>query len=418
MRAQSTSVRNASQPKYAWVVMPHLWAMDQVNNLVFFSLGVLVPIWRSELSLTPTQTGLLGTVGFMGFGLMALPASIWLTRYSPKLITLLCCLGMVGFTLLQAASPGAVVLMFGRLGFVMMAAARIQMQVMFIQQWFRPRMYATINSLDFGNRSIGQMLSLAATPALIILVGGWRHYYVLAAALLLLISLSWVIMGRERDAGAERGGPPPQVGNPAGVLRRHKVLWVVASAQVGVAISFGAFLTFYPTYSIDRLGISLETAGLLMSAFPMGGICGTLASGPLSQWAGRRKPFIWVPGIVLPISYILLLQATSVPLAALFLFSAGVAAMAVPPVLFTIPMDMRLPHREVAVAQGLMRTLFPFSAMWGPLFVGLMEESTGSLFIGLMIVAPLNVTLLVNGLLMPETGIRGRLDRIRAARSI
>ena len=49
--------------------------------------------------------------------------------------------------------------------------------------------------------------------------------------------------------------------------------------------------------------------------------------------------------------------------------------MAVPPVLFTIPMDMRLAHREVAVAQGLMRTLFPLSAMWGPLFVGIMEEA-------------------------------------------
>ena len=80
-------------------------------------------------------------------------------------------------------------------------------------------------------------------------------------------------------------------------------------------------------------------------------------------------------------------------------------------------MDLRLPHREVAVAQGLMRTLFPFSAMWGPLFVGLMQEGTGSLFIGLAIVAPLNITLFINGMLMPETGIRGRLDRIRASRA-
>ena len=39
MSAQSNIGRNASQPRYAWVVMPHLWAMDQVNNLIFFSLG-------------------------------------------------------------------------------------------------------------------------------------------------------------------------------------------------------------------------------------------------------------------------------------------------------------------------------------------------------------------------------------------
>ena len=397
--------------------MGHLWGMDFVNNMVFFSLGVLVPIWREDLGLTPTQAGLLGTVGFMGFGLMALPASIWLTRYSPKLVTLAASLGMAGFTMLQAASPAAVVLMLARLGFVICSAVRIQLQVMLIQQWFRPRLFATVNSLDYGTRSTGQVIALAATPGLVMLLGSWRSHYFFVGVLLLLITLSWVFLGRERRTrpevdGAMRDGP-----NPAGVLRRNKTLWMVATAQLGVAVCFGSFLTFYPSYAIEKLDVSLETAGLLMSAFPVGGVCGTLASGPLSQWVGRRKPFVFIPGFLLPIAYSLLLQAPSVPAAALALFVIGVCAMSTAPILFTIPMDLRLPHREVAVAQGLMRTLFPFSAMWGPLFVGVLQESTGSLFLGLMIVAPLNITLFVNGLLMPETGIRGRLDRMRAARS-
>ena len=402
---------------YAWVVMAHLWGMDFVNNMVFFSLGVLVPIWREDLGLTPTQAGLLGTAGFMGFGLMALPASIWLTRYSPKLVTLAASLGMAGFTMLQAASPVAVLLMLSRLGFVICSAVRIQLQVMLIQQWFRPRLFATVNSLDYGTRSTGQVIALAATPGLVMLLGSWRSHYFFVGVLLLLITLSWVFLGRERRARPEGEVATRHEPNPAGVLRRNKTLWMVATAQLGVAVCFGSFLTFYPSYAIDKLDISLETAGLLMSAFPVGGVCGTLASGPLSQWVGRRKPFVFIPGFLLPIAYSLLLQAPSVPVAALVLFVVGVSAMSTAPILFTIPMDLRLPHREVAVAQGLMRTLFPFSAMWGPLFVGLMQESTGSLFVGLMIVAPLNITLFINGVLMPETGIRGRLDRMRATRT-
>lgn len=396
--------------------MGHLWGMDFVNNMVFFSLGVLVPIWREDLGLTPTQAGLLGTVGFMGFGLMALPASIWLTRYSPKLVTLAASLGMAGFTMLQAASPAAAVLMLARLGFVICSAVRIQLQVMLIQQWFRPRLYAAVNSLDYGTRSTGQVIALAATPGLVMLLGSWRSHYFLVGALLLLITLSWVFLGRERRTRPEGDGAARHGPNPAGVLRRNKTLWMVATAQLGVAVCFGSFLTFYPSYAIEKLDVSLETAGLLMSAFPVGGVCGTLASGPLSQWVGRRKPFVFIPGFLLPIAYSLLLQAPSVPAAALALFVIGVCAMSTAPILFTIPMDLRLPHREVAVAQGLMRTLFPFSAMWGPLFVGVLQESTGSLFLGLMIVAPLNITLFINGVLMPETGIRGRLDRMRAAR--
>ena len=177
---------------------------------------------------------------------------------------------------------------------------------------------------------------------------------------------------------------------------------------MGAAVAFCSFMTFYPTYAIDRLDISLETAGLLMGVFPVGATLGTLVAGPLSQMVGRRKPFIWIPGLLLPTSYILLLQMNSLPLSMLFLFTAGFGAMTVPPILATIPMDMRLPHREVAVAQGLIRTLFPFSAMWGPLFVGLMEERTGSLYLGLMIVAPLAITLFIAGILLPETGAKGR----------
>lgn len=399
---------NQRQPLYAWIVMPHLWAMDLVNNMIFFSIGVLIPIWKDDLGISSTQAGLLGSAGFLGFGLAALPASIWLTRFSPKKITLLCAAGMGALAIGQSVATATLVLMVTRLLFVMLAAARIQIQVIFIQQWFQPRFYAPINSLDFGSRAFGQMVAIAATPALILLLNGWRNYYLILGAGMLAITVSWVFLGKDRNRSQQEGGSSPQIGSPAGVLRRHKVLWLVAGAQMGAAVAFGSFMTFYPTYAIDRLDISLETAGLLMGVFPVGATLGTLVAGPLSQMVGRRKPFIWVPGLLLPTSYILLLQMNSLPLSMLFLFTAGFGAMTVPPILATIPMDMRLPHREVAVAQGLIRTLFPFSAMWGPLFVGLMEERTGSLYLGLMIVAPLAITLFIAGILLPETGAKGR----------
>ena len=388
--------------------MPHLWAMDLVNNMIFFSIGVLIPVWKEDLGISPTQAGLLGSAGFLGFGLMALPASIWLTRYSPKRITLLCAAGMAALAIGQSMATATLVLMVTRLLFVMLAAARIQIQVIFIQQWFNPRYYAPINSLDFGSRAFGQMVAIAATPALLMLLSGWRNYYLILGIGMIVFTISWMFLGKDRVKTQQEGGSSPQIGSPARVLIRHKVLWLIAGAQMGAAVAFGSFMTFYPTYAIDRLDISLETAGLLMGVFPVGATLGTLMAGPLSQMVGRRKPFIWVPGILLPTSYILLLQMNNIPLSMLFLFTAGFGAMTVPPILATIPMDMRLPHREVAVAQGLIRTLFPFSAMWGPLFVGLMEERTGSLYMGLMIVAPLAVTLFLAGVLLPETGAKGR----------
>ena len=390
------------------MVMGNLWGMDLANVFVFMSIGVLIPIWKDDLGMTSLQAGLMGSAGFFGFGVMALPASIWLTKYNPKLVTIVSALAMAGAALLHAIAPNVTVLIVARLSFVLLAVSRIQIQIIFIQQWFQPRLYAIINSLDFSNRSLGQMVGIAVTPSLVVLLGGWREVYVGIAIALVLLSVLWLFLGRERRRTESEGDPTPQVGSPARVLRRRKILWVVAGCQMGAAVTFASFMTFYPTYAIEYMDVSLTTVGLLMAAFPVGGILGSLSAGVLSQLIGQRKPFIWAPGLFLPATYLALLQVNSVPLAMFLLFGAGIFAMAVPPILSTIPLDMRLPPREVAVALGLIRTLFPMGATLGPLLVGAIQESTDSLFLGLAIVSPMAFTLFLGGKFLPETGTRNR----------
>ncbi|MBI2856260.1 MAG: MFS transporter [Chloroflexi bacterium] len=399
------------QPGYAWVVMAMLWGMDLANVMIFASVGVLLPVWEEDLGVTPLQAGLLGAAGFMGFGLMALPASIWLTMYNPRLVTLVCALAMAGVGVAQAVAPNVHLLIAFRFTFVLLAVSRIQMQVIFIQQWFQPRLYATVNSLDFSNRSIGQTIGIAAIPALAVLLGSWRIVYASIALALLFVAVLWAFLGRERRRSYGEWGPPTQVGNPAGVLRRHKVLWVLAGCQIGAAMAFGSMLTFFPTYAIEHLDISITSAGFLMGVFSVGAILGSLSSGPISQAIGRRKPFIWIPGLLLPLAYFAVLRVDVMPLVVLLLLLAGACAMAVPPMLTTIPLDMGLAPREVAVAVGLTRTFFPLSAALGPLLVGLLQESTGSLLLGLSIVAPLPITLFIGGYILPETGPAGNTRR-------
>lgn len=401
-------VESRSQPRYAWPVMGQLWGMDLLGTMIFFSIGVLLPVWREDLGVTPFQAGLLGSAGFLGFGTMALPASIWLTRYNPRLVTLAAALGMAAAAVAQAAAPTTLVLLVTRFAFVLLAVSRIQMQVIFIQQWFQQRLYAVVNSMDFANRSLAQTLAVAVTPVLVALLGSWRSFYVAVAVALAAVGVLWAFFGRERETSRDGAGPRARGGNPIGVLRRHRSLWVLASAQIGGAMAFASFITFYPTYAIDRLGLSLTGAGLVMSAFPIGAMVGSISSGPLSQLLGRRKPFIWAPGLLLPILYLTVLRVDSVPLAMLLLFLAGSSAMVVPPILATVPLDMRLAPREVAVALGLVRTLFPIGATLGPLLVGVLQERTGSLLLGLSIVSPMAVTLLIGGALLPETGPRAR----------
>jgi MFS family permease len=393
--------------------MSLLWSMDVIQTLAFFSIGVLMPVWKEEFGLTPTEAGLLGAIGFLGFGLMALPSSIWLTKYNPRLITSVCALLMGVAIAAHALAPNTGMFMLIRFAFVVFAVCRIQMQVIFIQQWFVPRLYATANSLDFGARAIGQVIATALVPVAAIAMNGWGNVYILLGIILTGITVAWGVVGKI--------GPFQQSGisiasdyNPALILKSNRTVWLIAGSQIGAAMAFGSFMIFYPSYAMINLGISLERTGFLMAAFPLGNIVGSLSAAPISEVLGRRKPIIWVSGIALPLLYTGLMQVDSVTIVLVFLFFAGVCAMAVPPILATIAMDLGLRPREVAVTLGLMRTLFPLGAVFGPIVCGVIEDATGSLAWGLSICAPMAVSLFVIGVLLPETF---RADRDTIARA-
>lgn len=399
---------NDPQDSYGWVVMANLWAIDIGNVFVFMSIGILIPIWRDDIGLTPIQAGLMGSAGFLGFGLMSLPSSIWLTKYNPKFVTACATIGMALTALMHSISVNVEMLIISRFTFVALASSRLTIQIIFIQQWFQPRFYSIINGLDFSIRSIGQTLALVMIPSMILILGNWRNIYVAIALYMGILSILWVIFGKQNYSTSTNALPANQEGNPAGILIKKKILWVIASTQIGAACTFGSFMTFYPSYSMEHLNISVGTAGFLMSAFPIGGIIGSVSGGALSQKIGKRKPIIWVSGILLPIMYFILLNVDTIPLSMIILLMIGSLAMAFPPILFTIPLDMRLSAREVAVAGGLIRTLFPVGATMGPLIVGAIQESSGSLFLGLSVVAPLPITVAIASIFIPETGPRNK----------
>ena len=123
----------------------------------------------------------------------------------------------------------------------------------------------------------------------------------------------------------------------------------------------------------------------------------------MSEKVGQRKIFIWLPGLLLPIIYIVLFTTTSPILTAILLLFAGWNAMIWVPVLRTIQFDLGFAPRETAVVVGLSMTIIPIGGAIGPPMVGLIQEISGSLQYGLLGIALFPITLVVGGLLIPET---------------
>ena len=424
----AATLSQAPAGRTGWVVMSALWAVDGTSTVMIFLIGLTLPEIRNEFNISPVQEGYLGSAFFVALTTLSLPSAIWMSRFSPRLVTLLALIGMTITAVLQGIAPNYWILLAARLMFMYALVSRTQAEVMLIQQWFSGPRIATLNSITVASFGIGQLAAIGLVPILMPHVGGWRGIHLLLAVVYAAVAVAWFIVGRERPYQTSSAEAAPTAlradgtpGGPAGVLKRHPILFVIASTQFGGAMAWATFVTFFPTFAQDEHGLSLITVGLLFSAFPIGGTIGSLSVGPLSNWIRRRKPFIFTQGFIMPVLYLTILSmgpdnpliswlpgdflaSDSWTLALLpFLVMQGIMTSSVVPMIMTVPFDMQFRPREVAVAVGLIRTITPLGSTIGPVLAGALQEGTGSLETALFIVLPVSVTVGLIGILLPES---------------
>ncbi|PZC49775.1 MAG: putative arabinose efflux permease, MFS family [Chloroflexi bacterium] len=404
--SEETLQAKACSNNYGWVVMALLWGLNLVIPIASISIGVMLPTMTEDLDISPVQAGMLGGAQFLGSALVALPASIWLSRFNPKMV-IFAATFLSSFALfLQGWASTFTILLAARLLFIIIATSRMQAEVLLIHQWFTPRQIAVVISISVGVMVSGQMMAVGLTPHLMNLLSGWRNVYFTLGVLMLVGSFLWVVVGRVRVQVVQspsRESDLSDARSPISVLRRYKFLWVLAVAPSGAALAFSSVMTFWPTHAMETLHLSLTEVGALMILFPLGGIAAAFLAGPLSNLLRRRKPFLWLAGILLPPIYVALFTTHLPALAGILLLVAGWNAQVWVPIIRTIPFDLRLAPRETAVATGLSMTILPIVGAMGAPLVGAIQQLSGSLQIGLLSIVAFPLTLLIGGLLIPET---------------
>ena len=401
---KSSRFQSVLSHNYGWMVMSGFWMSSLVIPMVAVSLGIMLPDMTVELSITPIQAGLLGSAFFIGTATASLPASIYLSRYSPKKVVALALLMAALLAFVQGNAANFYILMLARLLFTLTMVSRAQAEIILIKQWFGLRQFAFVVSLAVGILSTGNLLGVGITAWLMDIFSGWRNVYYFLGIVLLIEMFIWIAVGKDKpDIDISIEPDANEDNSPSRVLFGNKTVWILAICPTGAALAFGSVMTFWPTYALETLNLDLKTVGLLMTLFPVGGTVASFLGGPLSEKAGQRKIFIWLPGLLLPIIYIFLFTTTSTTVTATLLLLAGWNAMIWVPVLRTIQFDLGFAPRETAVVVGLSMTIIPVGGAIGPPMVGLIQEISGSLQYGLLGIALFPITLVVGGLLIPET---------------
>ena len=395
-----------------------LWMVSGVSGfMVLSTLGILLPAISADLHISPLQQGLLGSLAFWGNIALAIPLSWWTSRYGPKALTSVTLVLGTAALFLQGWAPGFGVLMAGRLAFGITVMARQPARVSLTQQWFAPREVVFVNSVS--NLLFGLVVGggLAASPFMLAAFGDdWRATLNVFAWLFVVLSVSWMILGRERRTAENtrrqaRRQQPPQI-RETGVVRGalgYRDLWVQGFGFVGATLCWSAFLAFYPTLMLNTYQLSLQWSGAILALGVFVGGAAGLGLGYVVMNKGHGKLILQVLGILIPVTYLGMIITGSIPILIGLTLLNGVA-WGFWPILFTVPFHLPgIRSRQVAVAVAFTMMMSSIGTALGPMTAGLLQQVLGDLQQTLFIINFTGLSLTAAGIFL-RTGTHANLE--------
>ena len=159
-----------------------------------------------------------------------------------------------------------------------------------LAHWIHPRELATTMSVWNASHSVGAVLALGLCSALFALGFGWRWCFWVPAALAVAAAVFTFLCVKETPV--EAGLPPLELesavqgksGTLSAAERRrlvfgNRVIWLVALANFFVYVVRFGFLDWGPTFLKQMKGIPVAKGGLMIIAFELAAVVGTVCAG-------------------------------------------------------------------------------------------------------------------------------------------
>ena len=167
---------------------------------------------------------------------------------------------------------------------------------------------------------------------------------------------------------------------------------------LGANLASASFLAFYPTYMLDRYHVSLTVSGTILAlTFLLAGIISFGIHWVATDWKTRAK-VLYLCGLAMPCSFIVLLLTDSFPL---LLIAAVVNGLAWGffPILLTVTFHLRdIRIKEVPVAHAFLFANISLALAVGPLLAGFLQDTFNNLASVLISMSLLSLSPAIAGL--------------------
>jgi NNP family nitrate/nitrite transporter-like MFS transporter len=372
--------------------------------LVSYTFGVFLPFISQDLRLSALEVGLLQGVWWVTSALLALPCSLWFSRFRPVSLVLVSLLLGLPFLFLQGLAESFMVLLLARFLFVLCHVISTPARPLLLQQWVAPRQYALVNAVGLSQHSVLLAAAISTSAWLIVSVGSWRFAYGILGGVLLAQTLAWMVVARQGRApvtGLQHALAVPSP-SPFKALWSYPQGWLLGFTMLALSATWTAIVTFLPTLLLEQHDMPPALSGPLLGCLYYGLIPGALLGGVLEKKVHNRPLLLWVPALGN------MLLGVAIPFTSsrwlLMGLLTGVGVMwVVSPVIEVLPFEFPgIRPREVAVVVSLIKTLSGLGFALGPMVTGVVAQLLGSLQMGLLVLCLLTGISVIAGWFYPK----------------
>lgn len=272
--------------------------IDLMSYVDRVCISVAAPAMREEFHLSPAQMGLVFSIFSLAYFLFQTPWGMLADRFGARGIVTAAIFWWSTFTALTSAAGSYLWLLVIRFCFGAVEAALSPAIASAFMRWLPVSERATA----FGAFLSGGRLGGAVTPyiaARILLRWGWRAMFVSFAAIGVVWAAAWWMWYRNHPrehahvnadelARIEGGGETHREGTDWTAILGSSRLWCLLAVAFGYTFLWQFYITWFPTYLVERRGLTLTEAAAYAGLPFLFGIAANALGGLITDLLTRR----------------------------------------------------------------------------------------------------------------------------------
>jgi MFS transporter, CP family, cyanate transporter len=290
-----------------------------------------------------------------------------------------------------------------------------------VAQWFSGNDRGPATGAYVVGRDVGSVFALATAASFVIaLTGSWRGISLVYGAITLVVILLWLAFGK--DAPVPANGPvsqqssepdvsPPLAEEPVAPVEAppnegFRYLLKIRNVQLVLLLGFVVFFmnhalgAWLPTV-LQETGMSLATSGRWVAAGITVGMISNFAVPSLARMGLRS---VWLVAMLAggAVTTIGLVFLSGPALIAMVLIGTVIRLPAMQVLTLVLMETPGVGAKRVGAAAGLFFAIAEIGGFTGPLMMGMVRDSTGSLTAGLWVIAAIAASTTILPLLIRE----------------